>query len=67
MKITLLCLLLLACFLSADAAGPTVTISPSPIALPAGSTQQFTASFSDGSQVANCTWMTTGVVRELDA
>ena len=60
MKHTLLCLLLLASVISASAANPTITITPSPIAMPSGSVQQFTASFSDGSQVQSCTWLATG-------
>lgn len=60
MKHALLCLLLLASVVSASAANPTVAITPSPIALPTGSVQQFTATFSDGSQVQSCTWMATG-------
>jgi len=60
MNKALLCLLLLACVIPASATNPTVTISPSPVILPAGSTQQFTAAFSDGSQIQSCTWLTTG-------
>ena len=60
MKHALLCLLLLASVVSASAANPTINITPSPIAMPSGSVQQFTASFSDGSQVQSCTWMITG-------
>jgi hypothetical protein len=60
MRKALLCLLLLASVVSASAANPSITISPSPVALHAGGTQQFTATFSDGSQVQSCTWLTTG-------
>lgn len=60
MKHALLCLLLLASVVSATAANPTVSITPSPMVMPSGSVQQFTASFSDGSQVQSCTWMATG-------
>lgn len=67
MKKALLCLLLLACAVSAGANNPNLTISPSPIAVPAGGTQQFTATFSDGSQVANCTWMATGSLNAIQS
>jgi hypothetical protein len=60
MKKALLCLLLLASVVSASAANPSVVISPSPVSLYVGNTQQFTATFSDGSQVQSCTWLTTG-------
>jgi hypothetical protein len=62
MKKARLCLLLLACVVvtaSADS-NPTVSITPSPIGLHVGSTQLFTAAFSDGSHIQSCTWMATG-------
>ncbi len=65
MKKALLCLLLLASVISASAANPSITISPSPVALHAGGTQQFTAIFSDGSQVQSCTWLTTGSLNAI--
>ncbi|MGC2112630.1 MAG: hypothetical protein WA655_24130 [Candidatus Korobacteraceae bacterium] len=67
MKKALLCLTLLACVASASAASPNLTISPSPVAVVSGNTQQFTASFDDGSQVANCTWLTTGSVNAIQS
>ena len=61
MKNALLCLLLLAWVVSASAGNnPTVSITPSPIALPPRSSQQLTAAFSDGSQVQSCSWLATG-------
>lgn len=60
MKHALLCSFVLACVLSASAASPTVSVTPSPVRMPSGSVQQFTANFSDGSQVQNCTWLVTG-------
>ncbi len=65
MKCSLLCLLLLASVVSASAANPTVTITPSPVVMPSGSVQQFTANFSDGSQVQSCTWMVTGSMNAI--
>jgi hypothetical protein len=67
MKKALLCLLLLACAVSAGATNPNLTISPSPVPLAAGSTQTFTAAFSDGSQVINCTWMATGSLNAIQS
>jgi hypothetical protein len=60
MRKALLCLLLLASVVSASATNPTITITPSPIALPVGATQQFAATFSDGTQIQSCTWLATG-------
>lgn len=61
MKYAPLVFVVLACALSAVADNnATVVVTPSPVMLHAGSTQQFTAGFSDGSQVQNCTWLTTG-------
>lgn len=61
MKNALLCLLLLAGVLGASASSnPTVSITPSPVAIPTGGTQQFTATFSDGSQIQSCNWLATG-------
>ena len=61
MKNALLCLMLLACIVSASASNnPTVLITPSPVSVVSGGTQLFTAAISDGSQVQNCTWLTTG-------
>ena len=62
MKKALLCLLLLACMVVTASAdnNPTVSITPSPVRLPVGGTQQFSAAFSDGSQIQSCTWLVTG-------
>ena len=60
MKTALLCCLVLACAVCASAADPTLSLTPSPIVMPSGSVQQFTAAFSDGSQVQSCTWLVTG-------
>jgi hypothetical protein len=62
MKKALLCLLLLACWVVTASAdnNPTVNITPSPAILAPGQTQQFTAAFSDGSQIQSCTWLATG-------
>ncbi len=66
MKNALLCLMLLACLVSASASNnPTIQITPSPISIPSGSTQQFNAAFSDGSQVQSCTWLTTGSLNAI--
>ena len=65
MKKALLCLLLLASVVSASAANPSIVISPSPIALATGNTRQFTATFSDGSQIQSCTWMATGSLNAI--
>jgi len=67
MKHALLCLVLLASVVSASAANPTISITPSPVVLPSGSVQQFTASFSDGSQVQSCAWMTTGSLNAIQS
>jgi hypothetical protein len=62
MKKALLCLLLLACWVVTASAdnNPTVNITPSLAVLTPGQTQQFTAAFSDGSQIQSCTWLATG-------
>jgi len=62
MKKALLCLLLLACIVVSASANnnPTVSITPSPVGIPTGGTQIFTAAFSDGSQIQSCTWLATG-------
>jgi hypothetical protein len=62
MKKALLCLLLLACCVITASAdnNPTVTITPSPAILSPSQTQQFTAAFSDGSQIQSCNWLVTG-------
>ena len=65
MKNALLCLVLLAGVVNASAGNPTITISPSPIALASGGTQEFTAAFSDGSQIQSCSWMTTGTLNAI--
>jgi hypothetical protein len=67
MKKALLCLIVLACIVPANATNPTVTISPSPISMVPGQTQQFTATFSDGSQVQSCTWMVTGSLNAIQS
>ena len=72
MKKALLCLVVclfaLSCVVPAVAdSGPTVTISPSPISLVVGQTQQFTAAFSDGSQIQSCTWMVTGTLNAIQS
>lgn len=67
MKHALLCLLLLVSVVSASAANPTIAITPSPIVMPSGSVQQFTAAFSDGSQVQSCTWLTTGSQNAIES
>jgi hypothetical protein len=71
MKRALLCLLLclsvLACVIPASADGPQLIITPNPIGVPVGSTQQFTAAFSDGSQITNCTWLATGSLNAIQA
>jgi hypothetical protein len=56
----LLCLLsLLAAAAIAD--NPTLNMSPSSATLPPGSTQLFTATFSDGSHIRQCVWNATGI------
>jgi len=60
MKKALLYLLCMSFVVPSFAANPTVTVTPSTLPLPAGSTQQLTAAFSDGSQIQSCTWMATG-------
>ena len=62
MKKALLCLLLLACWVVTASAdnNPTVNITPSLAVLTPGQTQQFTAAFSDGSQIQSYTWLATG-------
>ena len=67
MKHALLCLLLLASLVSASAANPTIAITPSPVVMPSGSVQQFTAAFSDGSQVQSCTWLATGAQNAIQS
>lgn len=57
--ITLLCVLTIF-VLSAMAQGPTLNITPPSASLPQGTTQLFTASFSDGSHIKQCTWNATG-------
>jgi hypothetical protein len=46
---------------AAMADNPTLNISPPSATLPPGSTQLFTATFSDGSHIRQCTWNATGV------
>ena len=62
MKKALLCLLLMASVVVTAGASnnPTVSISPSPVAVHVGGTQLFSATFSDGSHVQSCTWLATG-------
>jgi hypothetical protein len=62
MKKALLCLVLLAFVVVSASANnnPTVSISPSPVGIPVGGTQLFTATFSDGSHVQSCSWLATG-------
>jgi hypothetical protein len=67
MRNALLCLLVLAWAVSASAANPTINITPSPVAMPSGSVQQFTAAFSDGSQVQSCTWLVTGAQNAIQS
>lgn len=67
MKHALLGLLILVSVVSASAANPTIAITPSPIVMPSGSVQQFTAAFSDGSQVQSCTWLTTGSQNAIES
>jgi hypothetical protein len=45
----------------AMAQGPTININPPSASLPPGSTQLFTASFSDNSHIRQCVWSATGV------
>ena len=61
------CLFVLACIVPASAANPTVTISPSPISMVPGQIQQFTAAFSDGSQIQSCTWLVTGSLNAIQS
>jgi hypothetical protein len=69
MKKALLCLILLACCVVTASAdnNPTVVITPSPAILSPGSTQQFTAAFSDGSQISSCTWLATGPLNAIQS
>jgi hypothetical protein len=60
-KLTLLFCLLTVLAVSAMAQGPSLTLTPPSASLPQGTTQIFTASFSDGSTVKMCTWNATGV------
>ena len=66
MKKALLCLIILASAILAGANNnPNVVISPSPVAVLAGNTQQFVASFDDSTQVVNCSWLTTGAANAV--
>jgi hypothetical protein len=57
---SLLCLLtILAAAAMAD--GPTLNITPLSGTLQTGTTQLFSASFSDGSRVRQCVWNATGI------
>ena len=56
----LLCLLGLIAT-TAMAQGPIVNINPPSATLPPGSTQLFTASFSDNSHIRQCVWNATGI------
>ena len=67
MKKALLCSIILAWVVSASAANPTVSITPSPVRMSSGSSQVFTASFSDGSQVQSCTWLSTGQQNAIES
>lgn len=70
MKKALLGLLLLVCVVSAtadDASLSPLTISPSPIALHPGEKQQFTATFTDQSEVKSCVWLATGTANVIQS
>jgi hypothetical protein len=62
---TLLCLLGLMAT-TAMAQGPTININPPSATPPPGSTQLFTASFSDNSHIRQCVWSATGVPPKRD-
>jgi hypothetical protein len=65
---SLLCLLILLCVVSASATDPpSLSISPTPVALHAGDKQQFTATFSDSSEIKVCTWMATGSLNAIQS
>ena len=68
MNKALLSLLILAGAIMASADNnPNLIISPSPVAVIAGNTQQFVAAFSDSTEVLNCTWLTTGAANAVQS
>jgi len=63
MKRITFAILILACIavFAIEPVPPSLSINPTAVTLPPGTSQYFIASFTDGSQMQSCAWAATGV------